>query len=1181
MLNQLKTIIKSCLPTLKNALPFLFVIIGILLNIAIWWAGPWIVIDGEKILSSITERGLASLVLTLSFFTFWGAHLWRKLHKIEQTQAHEKKIEDDPILRFEEKQDIEFSKIMQGMQESIGKRNYLYALPWYLVLGFEHSGKTALINRSGQHFVFSSVMRAAGQKSDNPYTYNWWISDKAVLIDPDGQLLSQGMGNTAQDAELTRRLWLHFIHWIEAIRSRRPLNGVVVTLDIAALASAPTHERLAYANMIRARLRELMETLSTRMPVYVVMTKWDLLTGFEAFFKHYSKEEREAVLGFTFNLNEKDEQDQWLMDFDKDYQNFMTLMNRNLTAVLAKAQSAEEREAIFSFSRQMAGLHDVLHSFFKDALSHDQFSTSALVRGIYFTSVYQVGVPDNAFIHAACRRYGLPSLINAAQRVTNSTTYFTQYLFNQIIYPESGLASDNFRVAKRKRHIMQLSSLACGIAFVLLVGSWQGYYLKNTENVDAVLLKVNYYREHFSDKTLSGFGAGALGPLNAIREATLEFGFFREMPKYVSDLGLYQGHKIGPSVENTYLNLLETYFIPELVKEVIYALNNARDDTSKLELLRIYRMLVDKTGRYERLVQNYFAQKWQKRYAGKREIQDELMAHLDYAMTHTDIQTKREAGDKELDAVLSPYDPIVLKTQERLNRLPVAERVYQNLKQLAADTLGAPLNISTAIGPIFDMVFFVEPNLRKHIYIPQMLTKEGLNNYFLVKSESVAELALIDRWVLGQTDDINFSEQDKIELRESIRKFYVSDYVDTWRQAMNAINVRYFADIKNALFVLENINGSAQPLTRLLTLITDNTYLFPPLLEAKAVEKELEESVEYKMAAMIDRQFAAINSMKKPLEGQPSYLNEITTSTSQLQAMLKSINDSPELGQAALKVTKDRVSLQNADPIYQLERVSEHLPAPFGKILEKLAQDAWFVIKQEAIQYLGKRWKADVYDTYAQQFAHRYPFDATSKQDVALTDFEAFFSPTGKLAEFYRENLKIFIEEGKTLSEDASGKSVISQTIINQLKKVGQIQDAFFNLKGNMDVQFIIEPIEMSANKRRGVIMVDGQIVDYNHGPTRYVGLIWPNTLRDSVISKVTLVPDKVNRSPRSIETKGSWAFFRLLDKAEIVSITDSSLDYRFKIDGGEITYRLYSEDSINPFTSPLFKGFTLSSSLY
>src|SRR5690606_35840960 len=132
-----------------------------------------------------------------------------------------------------------------------------------------------------------------------------------------------------------------------------------------------------------------------------------------------------------------------------------------------------------------------LLQFFNDALASDQFSTSALVRGAYFTSVYQQGVPTNAFDDAASRRYGLDHAINKAQQAKNSTVYFTQKLFNNIIYPEAGLASDNFRVAKQKRRLIGLSVVACSIATVLLVGTWHRYYLSNVKHSDAVLAKVN------------------------------------------------------------------------------------------------------------------------------------------------------------------------------------------------------------------------------------------------------------------------------------------------------------------------------------------------------------------------------------------------------------------------------------------------------------------------------------------------------------------------------------------------------------------------------------------------------------------------------------------------------------------------------------------------------------------
>jgi type VI secretion system protein ImpL len=84
------------------------------------------------------------------------------------------------------------------------------------------------------------------------------------------------------------------------------------------LATAKASEHKAYPSILRARLRELMETMSIQLPVYIVLTKLDLLYGFEPFFRHYSKAERKEALGFTFQLNPNDDQDAWLQEFEND-----------------------------------------------------------------------------------------------------------------------------------------------------------------------------------------------------------------------------------------------------------------------------------------------------------------------------------------------------------------------------------------------------------------------------------------------------------------------------------------------------------------------------------------------------------------------------------------------------------------------------------------------------------------------------------------------------------------------------------------------------------------------------------------------------------------------------------------------------------------------------------------------
>nr|WP_275664523.1 type VI secretion system membrane subunit TssM [Vibrio tubiashii] len=1173
-------IVKKFKPGIAAALPILLFTLFILLNVAIWWAGPWLEIRGTKPLETLMARGMASALFILLSLSGWGIWQWRKLQGFKSQQKREEQLKLDPITVYEERQEVELNDVMQEMKQSLNTRNYLYSLPWYLVLGLENAGKTSLINRSGQNFALSSVMRASGQKSENPYSFDWWIGDESVLIDPDGELLTQGNRNEDNDGELERRLWLNFVNWLEKTRSRRPLNGIVLALDVSHLATSTASERKAYANLLRARIRELMETLATRLPVYITLTKLDLLYGFEPFFKHYSKSQRDEVLGFTFSLESVDNLDHWLEEFSKDYGQFVSKINELFPHAVAEPLEQEERDAIYSFTRQMSGLQDILKEFFQDALSSDQFSTSALVRGAYFTSVYQQGVPSNAFGDSASRRYGLSHAVNKAQNAKNSTVYFTQQLFSNIIYPEAGLASDNFRVAKHKRRLMGLSFTACMVATVLLVGTWHRYYLANVNQSDAVLAKVNEYKAQYPSNLSLASQKDILEPLNKIRQATLEFGFFREKPRYISDFGLYQGHTIGPMVEDTYLNLLENRFLPLLMADVVVALEQADNEEEKLAVLRVYRMMVDKSGRYKDYVLDYFGKYWQSAFAGQKQVQGELLDHLDYAMRHTDLAGAREQGDEFAERVMKPYDRTIASVQAELSTMPNDQRVYRNLKLNAQTVLGPAISIRNLVGPIFDIVF-EERVANSSLYIPQMLTKEGFESYFMPRSESVSELALIDSWVLGQSKTAQFSEADKQVLREKIRNLYVADYVNTWRAALNDIDMKYFGDINDAVMVLENLTGNVEPMQRLLRTLENNTQVIAGLDPDSDAGEELLKSAKYKVASSIQSPFAELNLMLKPVGDQPAYINEVLASVDELKTYLKAIQESPDVGMAALDATKARVKLVSADPIYTLKRISSGLPRPLDSMVAKLADESWYVVKQEAIKHLEVRWYEDVYKPYYTKLASRYPFNTQSKKDVALEDFESFFAPKGTLDNFYNNQLKVFIEENIAVDEYDTAQSIIRPEVLAQIEQAQRIRQAFFNRKGILDVNFSVEPLQLSGNKRRSVLNVDGQYLTYSHGPREGVELIWPNTLRDSAVSKVTLVPTKSNLSPRSINIKGPWAFFRLLEEGNVMSASKTSVDYRFAVDGGDMIYRINAESDANPFTERLFKSFKLSKTLY
>ncbi len=66
----------------------------------------------------------------------------------------------------------------------------------------------------------------------------------------------------------------------------------------------------------------------------------------------------------------------------------------------------------------------------------------------------------------------------------------------------------------------------------------------------------------------------------------------------------------GPYVEQTYLQLLEQRYLPSLFNGLVKAMNAAPPESEeKLAVLRVMRMLEDKSGRNNEVVKQYMAKR--------------------------------------------------------------------------------------------------------------------------------------------------------------------------------------------------------------------------------------------------------------------------------------------------------------------------------------------------------------------------------------------------------------------------------------------------------------------------------------------------------------------------------------------------------------------------------------------
>ncbi|WP_339532775.1 type VI secretion system membrane subunit TssM [Pseudomonas mucidolens] len=1171
----------------------------------LWWQGPGWTWRDEQPLALWPLRLAISVVLLVLPLLVWTGCVHRRQRRAQQAHQQQAQRVQDPCLAYLQAQERSLENHLGRVRDNHQGR-HLDQIPWYLVLGEEKAGKSSFISRSSQSFALTRTARSGAAQADlDPdlaFEIDWWIGDEAVLIDPPGEFVSQPERQpppapapvavtepAAADTDATveplvtpaeqpdglpagaeKRLWHQLIDWLARSRSRRPLNGVVLVVDMVSLFERPPNERRNLAYLLRARLNELGHELGTRLPLYVVLSKFDLLDGFEELFAKLPASAREEVQGFTFSLDAVEDFDAWLHELSAAYDRFIDALNMQVLRAMGEPASPQVRERLFCLMRQLSGSREILLRFLGDVLGSDRYTTPALVRGVYLASVYQRGLVANLFVEASARAYGFPAPVSAAKPQGHSVVYFAQHLLQRVVYPEAGLAGDNFKVARRKRRLLLSGSVLAGLCSALLVGGWWYYYGINHDKADQVLAKSQAFSTKASDLQADPTGLDLLVPLDEIRAAVTVYGDYRATWPQLADMGLYQGQAIGPMVDQAYLSLLSRRFLPAIAGGAIEVIRRAEPGSDEqLAALRVHRMIEDRDNRRPDIVAQWMARRWQQAYPGQGLRQAALMRHLTYALAYADVE-------------LPEHRELIAQTQQQLRKLPMAQRVYMTLRQQARERLQGELDLRNEIGPAFDVVYrsLSERDsgtaLDENLTLPPLLTARGFRDYFAAISQDVTELALIDQWVLGERRSLDYSEADRRVLSERLRTLYSADYVDSWRRALNQFTVTDFTDLAQALEVLGQVTGPAAPLRRLLETVRDNTLIYPLALAKDEVPPD--DAAGRQQALGIHRAFAGLSGLLNAEQDKPSYYEETLRAINAVYDHAKAVQDHPNRGKAALGVVLARFSQADPDPIRNLQRIAAGLPEPLNQQVRHLADQTAQVLMVMALRELEQRWEADIYSFYKERLASRYPLSG-SQHDVSLKDFEAFFGPAGLVQRFHDQYLKVFLKDNlDALYSDSQEDYLIRPEVITQLKAVEQIRDTFFDNRGVLNVPFTLEPLALSSDHLNSALSIDGQLHIYSHGPVRGIAMSWPGAQGESSDSRLTLV--KRDGTTVSLGFRGPWSFYRLLSRAQLNARTVTSVDLSLSVVSGVMRYKVYAEGANNPFTRQPFKGFKLPRTL-
>ncbi|EHI0839501.1 TPA: type VI secretion system baseplate subunit TssK [Escherichia coli] len=434
--------------------------------------------------------------------------------------------------------------------------------------------------------------------------------------------------------------------------------------------------------------------------------------------------------------------------------------------------------------------------------------------------------------------------------------------------------------------------------------------------------------------------------------------------------------------------------------------------------------------------------------------------------------------------------------------------------------------------------------------------------------------------LLNLTRSVKYSDADRAEIQRQLTEQYISDYTATWRAGMDNLNIRNFESIGQLTGALEQVISGDQPLQRALTVLRDNTQpgVFSEKLSAKEREEALAEP-DYQLLTRLGHEFAPENSTLAVQKDKESTMQAVYQQLTELHRYLLAIQNAPVPGKSALKAVQLRLDQNSSDPIFATRQMAKTLPAPLNRWVGRLADQAWHVVMVEAVHYMEVDWRDSVVKPFNEQLANNYPFNPRSAQDASLDAFERFFKPDGILDTFYQQNLKLFIDNDLSL-EDGDNNVIIREDIIAQLETAQKIRDIFFSKQNGLGTSFAVETVSLSGNKRRSVLNLDGQLVDYSQGRNYTAHLVWPNNMREGNESKLTLIGTSGN-APRSISFSGPWAQFRLFGAGQLTGVQDGNFTVRFSVDGGAMTYRVHTDTEDNPFSGGLFSQFGLSDTLY
>lgn len=575
------------------------------------------------------------------------------------------------------------------------------------------------------------------------------------------------------------------------------------------------------------------------------------------------------------------------------------------------------------------------------------------------------------------------------------------------------------------------------------------------------------------------------------------------------------------NLNNNAQNRVAGEFLPSLTKELEQSINNpSNTPIVRYRALKIYLMLGQPEHFSSAEVFQWFKHQWENQGISESKKQLSLLK----------------------DTLSKPIEGITVKQQvisdarNYLNALPTSYLYYSIAKE-AFPTTNEKISVDGFKLATTDL--------------PVYFTKSGFDD--VIKQIPKISLTLqTENWVLAR--------QDLSQLNNMLIQAYCFDYVTWWQTFMRKSQPLHYQDYQQGRQIAKTLQQS-NSFAKLVQLVQLQT------------KPELTSNPSY-FNQFVANQFTELNLLSL------SSTKDLTLKIAELEQFISTLSVINDGGKTAFTITKTRFINEGAtDPVSLLFNQARQLPEPLKSWTKQLAGDTWVILIKDSRQYINQQWQQTVFREFQNTIAKRYPFDTSQSNEIAIADFNRFFSSHGVLNLFTDEYVKPFMD---VTSAEWKAKAVndsvlpISTETMDAIIRANIITNMFFPDHSDVSkIEFSLQKISLDPVVANLQLEIGKTKLTDTQSSESFIRFTWPQTN-----AKLSL--DSIEGNHYELAEEGTWALFKLLEKVNVLvdDQDSSSLQILFEVNSNSGRYLLKTNNQINPFTPGILNGFTLNEAI-